>query len=142
MAFHRILVADDDASIRGLIRAVLREIFEVDEASNGDEAIDRLRRERYDAVILDLMMGPGTGLDVLSAVKTERPGEKFIIIVSATSQASIDKLEHDNIFAKLRKPFDINELLAAVRRCCLLKAGAGLSVDSRGNVAGGKATAP
>jgi DNA-binding response OmpR family regulator len=118
MSPARVLVADDDASIRGLVRTLLRrENFEVDEASNGDEAMRRMRAERYDAVVLDLMMGPGSGLDVLDAIKVERPGEKFVIVVSATSQASIDRLEGDNIFAKLRKPFDINELLGAVRKC-------------------------
>lgn len=94
-----------------------RDGFDVHEASNGDEVMNRMRVERYDAVVLDLMMGPGSGLDVLDAIKAERPGEKFVIIVSATSQASIDKLESENIFAKLRKPFDINELLGAVRQC-------------------------
>lgn len=76
-----------------------------------------MRGERYDAVVLDLMMGPGSGLDVLDAIRIERPGEKFVIVVSATSQASIDRLESNNIFAKLRKPFDIDELLSAVREC-------------------------
>jgi two-component system nitrogen regulation response regulator GlnG len=118
MSPPRVLVADDDASIRGLVRTLLRrERFEVDEASNGDEVMRRMRAARYDAVVLDLMMGPGSGLDVLDAVKAERPGEKFVIVVSATSQASIDKLESSNIFAKLRKPFDINDLLGAVRQC-------------------------
>lgn len=112
----RVLVADDDASIRGLVRAVLRQDgFEVVEASNGDEVLERMRAERYDAVILDLMMGPGSGRDVLEKVSEERAGEKFIIIVSATSQAAIDRLDNDKIFAKLRKPFDINELQRVVR---------------------------
>lgn len=117
MSPFRVLVADDDASIRGLVRTLLRrESFEVDEASSGDEVMSRMRGERYDAVVLDLMMGPGSGLDVLDAIRIERPGEKFVIVVSATSQASIDRLESNNIFAKLRKPFDINDLLGAVRQ--------------------------
>jgi DNA-binding response OmpR family regulator len=90
---------------------------EDDEASNGNEALARLRGEHYDAVVLDLMMGPGSGLDVLDAVRADRTGQKFIIIVSATSQASIDKLVDDSICARLRKPFDIHELLDAVLRC-------------------------
>jgi DNA-binding response OmpR family regulator len=118
LTLPRILIADDDASIRGLVRTLLsRESFQVDEASSGDEAMNRMRDERYDAVVLDLMMGPGSGLDVLDAIKTDRPGHKIVVVVSAASQASIDKLEDNNIFAKLRKPFDIGELLGAVRRC-------------------------
>ncbi len=63
------------------------------------------------------MMGPGSGFDVLTAIRDEPLREKYIIVVSATSQASIDKLDDESIFAKLRKPFDVDELLGAVRRC-------------------------
>ena len=110
---------DDDIAIRGLVRVVLRrESFEVEEAENGHEAIARIRIKKYDAVVLDLMMGPGSGFEVLDALNDHHPGEKCVIVLSATSQTAIDKLQSDNIFAKLRKPFDINELLGAVRQCC------------------------
>lgn len=85
---------------------------------NGREALARIRIKRYDAVVLDLMMGPGSGFDVLQALNDDRSGGKNVIVVSATSQTAIDKLESENIFAKLRKPFDINELLVVVRQCC------------------------
>lgn len=114
-----VLVADDDTAIRGLVRAVLRdEVYEIDEAKNGDEAVNRLRQKRYDAVILDLMMGPGSGFDVLDTVHECRPGEKIVIVVSATSQPVINQLDTENVFTKLRKPFDVYELLLAVRTCC------------------------
>ncbi len=119
MASLSVLVVDDDASIRGLVRIVLRrERFEVDEASNGNEALARLRIKKYDAVVLDLMMGPGNGFEVLDALNDHRPGEKCVIVVTAATPAVIDDLRSDNVFAKLRKPFDINELVGQVRRCC------------------------
>ncbi|HVT02723.1 MAG TPA: response regulator [Thermoanaerobaculia bacterium] len=112
------LIVDDDESIRGLIRTLLQlEKFEVDEASSGNEAIGRLRMRHYDVIVLDLMMALGSGFDVLEASEAERPGEKFVIVVSATSQAAIDKIEGAQIVAKIRKPFDIEELLSAVRQC-------------------------
>ena len=118
MPARSILIADDDAAIRGLLRAMLRDDkFEVDEASDGGEAMARMRIKRYDAVVLDLMMGPVNGFKVIEEIRAERPGQKFIIVVSATSQASIDKLEDESIFAKLRKPFDVHALLQAVRQC-------------------------
>ena len=118
MSRQRVLIVDDDVSIRGLVRTVLlREELEVDEAANGQEAIGQLRVKRYDVVVLDLMMGPGNGYDVLDALKIQRPGEKFVVVISATSQTSIDKLDSDIVCAKLRKPFDINDLVGAVREC-------------------------
>ena len=118
MPARSILIADDDAAIRGLLRAMLRDDkFEVDEASDGEEAMARMRIKRYDAVVLDLMMGPVNGFKVIEEIRAERPGQKFIIVVSAASQASIDKLEDESIFAKLRKPFDVHALLQAVRQC-------------------------
>lgn len=95
-----------------------RERFEIEEAANGQEAIGRIQIKRYDAVVLDLMMGPGTGFDVLQSLKDHRPGEKCVVVISATSQRAMEQLESENIFAKLRKPFDIDELLGAVRGCC------------------------
>lgn len=114
-----VLVADDDEAIRRLLGLILtRDGFDVEEAANGREALDRLRRKDYDCMILDLMMGPGTGFDVLDTVKRERPGRRFVVIASATAARTIDQLDSDNIVAKIRKPFDITELLHVVRKCC------------------------
>ena len=93
------------------------EKFDVDEAGNGEQTIERMRAKRYDALVLDLMMGPGSGQDVLDEMKVRRPGEKFVIVISATSQAAIDIIGEENICAKLRKPFDIHELVQAIRLC-------------------------
>lgn len=118
MAKRAVLIVDDDSSIRGLVRAVLRkENFDVDEANSGNEAITKLEARRYDAVVLDLMMGPGSGFDVLDTVKTQRPGEKFVVVLSAASQKTINNLEAENVCAKIRKPFNVDELLCAVREC-------------------------
>ena len=112
------LVIDDDASVRGLLRTVLhRESFDVEEALNGREAILLVRRKRYDTIVLDLMMGPGNGFDVLEAVKAEWPGEKCVIVLSAASPAMIEAVPADAVHAKLRKPFDLDELIHAVREC-------------------------
>jgi DNA-binding response OmpR family regulator len=115
---QRVLIVDDDSSIRTLVRRVLvREAMEVDEAANGEEAVGYLRNKHYDAILLDLMMGPGNGFDVLNALKELRPGEKLVIVMSAASQAMIDEAGRENVGATLRKPFDIDALVSAVRDC-------------------------
>jgi DNA-binding response OmpR family regulator len=113
-----VLVVDDDASIRAMIRAVLQlDGFEVEEVGSGNQAIARLREKLYDAVVLDIMMGGGSGQDVLQALAVERPNQKCVVVISATSQPNIDKIEIANVKIKLRKPFNISELVDAVNKC-------------------------
>jgi DNA-binding NtrC family response regulator len=113
-----VLVVDDDSAIRGLVRAVLqREHFDVEEAHTGHQAIARIGERHYDAVVLDLMMGEGSGHEVLDVLSRARPGVKCVVVISAASTASIALIEAANVEAKLRKPFDIDALVDAVRRC-------------------------
>ena len=113
-----VLVVDDDRAIRSLVRVVLeREKYQVAEAATGNEAIALLRRKSYKAIVLDLMMGEGTGEDVLTMLAEERPNAKCVVVISAMSAAMLEKTKSMNIVAKLRKPFDINDLANAVRRC-------------------------
>ena len=114
----RVLVVDDDRSIRSLVNTLLEhEGFEVSDAESGSDAIAALSRDPYDAVVLDLMMSEGNGGDVLKAIAIQRPDTKCVVVISATSCANIDAVDDANVETKLRKPFDIHELLAAVRRC-------------------------
>lgn len=113
-----VLVVDDDDSIRELVVTLLRrEGFAVDDVRSGHDAISALEEKQYDAVVLDLMMRDGTGHDVLQRVSVQRPNVKCVVVISATSPANIDALDSPNIEAKLRKPFSIHDLLAAVHNC-------------------------
>jgi CheY-like chemotaxis protein len=112
------LVVDDDDAIRGLIRTVLmRHGFEVEQAANGHDAIDRIKSKRYDAIVLDLMMPNGIGDDVLDAIAIELPDVKCVVVISAAAAARIENIVSANVVAKLRKPFDIDELVDAVEKC-------------------------
>ena len=112
------LIVDDDKAIRGLVRALLRRHgFDVDEAAGACEGAACIRTKRYDAVVLDLMMPDGTGEDVLRFLATQRPDAKCVVVISATAMTRIDQIDAANVVAKLRKPFDISDLTAAVERC-------------------------
>ena len=113
-----VLIVDDDASIRTMVRAVLqRNGFEVEDVGSGNQAIACIREKLYDAVVLDIMMGNGSGQDVLQALALERPNQKCVVVISATSQPNIDKLDIANVKITLRKPFNISELVDAVNKC-------------------------
>lgn len=113
------LVVDDDANIRRMIVAALRrEGYAFIEAPNGREALDLMRSEHPDVVVLDLMMPVLSGWDVLR----ERLGDDQlmripVIIISANRDPEVAHAVDKGICAFLPKPFDIGALSALVRSC-------------------------
>lgn len=111
----RVLVVDDDDAIRVMVERVLRrEKFEVDSARDGFEAIEKLSRNDYGTVLLDLMMPRVDGHGVLRFLEKEMktPAPK-VIVMTANLQSASEAVELiDGIIAK---PFDIRQLVAHVR---------------------------
>jgi DNA-binding response OmpR family regulator len=117
MTPKRILVTDDDASIRRLVTAILRRVhYQVDIATGGRDALEKIDRTRYDVVLLDLMMPDVSGFDVLAQLQVRDPDRRFVIIMSAAAHAVASTVGL-NVFAALRKPFQIADLIATVGAC-------------------------
>lgn len=117
---RRVLVADDDPAILDLVRAVLKRArYDVDTAANGGEVLAKVTTTRYDVVLLDLMMPEISGFDVLERLPPRDPFlEKFVVIMSAMSPETIAKVaDAENVFAALRKPFEIDVLVSTVDAC-------------------------
>jgi CheY-like chemotaxis protein len=113
-----VLVVDDDVAIRILVtRVLVRGGFAVTEALDGQVAIEKLAREQFDAVVLDLMMPRATGFDVIAYIRDRLPRRQCVIVVSAAAESLLNTVDDTVVRAKLRKPFDIEALVAAVRSC-------------------------
>ena len=79
----RILVADDhDTLRRGLSLALSAAGHEVEEASNGNAALERLHESSFDVVLSDLKMGGSDGLDVLRTTKSLHPTVSVILMTA------------------------------------------------------------
>lgn len=116
----RVLVVDDDAAIRRMIVAALRRegTYAFLEAANGKDALDLMRGEHPDVVVLDLMMPILSGWDVLRERSHDATIRKIpIILVSANRDPEIATAVDAGICAFLPKPFDIAALSALVRSC-------------------------
>jgi two-component system OmpR family response regulator len=111
----RILVADDDGHIREVVRFALAQAgFEVAEARDGREAIDRLAAGGIDLVVLDILMPEADGLEVCRRVR--RTSNVPIIFLSSKDD-ELDRVLGLELGADdyLSKPFSPRELLARVR---------------------------
>ena len=116
----RILVVDDDDAIRNMVERVLRrERFEVESARDGFEAIEKLSRNEYGTVLLDLMMPRLDGHGVLEFLdRQQMPETPAVIVMSANLQSALDTQRAPAVRKILPKPFDIRQLVAHVRECC------------------------
>lgn len=79
----RVLVADDHAVVRRGLREMLAETGDIEvaaEAATAAEALERVRRERFDVVIIDLSLPGRNGLDLLREIKGERPDVPVLIL--------------------------------------------------------------
>ena len=116
-----VLVVDDDPSIRKMIMAALRRDavpYRFLEAPNGREALDTMRAEHPDVVVLDLMMPVLSGWDVLRERAEDRKLMEIpVIVVSANREPEVATAVTAGICAFLPKPFDIGALTALVRSC-------------------------
>jgi two-component system, NtrC family, nitrogen regulation response regulator GlnG len=114
---NRILVADDEESMRRVMREVmLREGYEVETATNGLEAVQKVRESDFDLVILDVKMPQMDGLTALREIKRVRP-DLIVVIITAhgSSQTAIDAVR-EGAYDYFSKPFEVSEMRIVVRR--------------------------
>lgn len=129
----RILVVDDDATIRTLLRRLLTiEGYSVDEAADGATAMAKLDAHRPDLLLLDIMMPGQDGLDVLEAVR--RTSDLPVILLTAKGDEADRVLGfHFGADDYVVKPFSTAELFARIaallRRSGASRAGGQLHFD-------------
>ncbi len=115
-----ILVVDDELNVRQLLSKVLeKEGYQVYTASDGLEGLELLQTTSIDIIISDIKMPRMTGIEFLHRVKEMEPEIGFILITAfATMETAIDALK-SGAQDYVTKPFDITEILSAVKKLCL-----------------------
>jgi two-component system, OmpR family, KDP operon response regulator KdpE len=115
MSAGRILVVDDDPQIRRVMRVTLTgQGYEVDDAKSGESALEKIRDQRFDLVLLDMNM-PGMG--GLEACRSIRSHSEIGIIMLTVRDSEVDKVEALDAGADdyVTKPYNPPELLARIR---------------------------
>ena len=114
---NRIMVVDDEESIRLMLRRVLSSTqYEVHEAANGLEALNRIKKETYSAILLDLKMPQINGLQVIKKMR-EMDINTPTIMMSAygTIPEAVEAMKLGAV-DYLVKPFDLDELKMTLER--------------------------
>ena len=113
----RVLVLDDDASMQRLVAALMRHAgYTVDVVSGGAEALDRMERFDYRALLLDVMTPTQGAATVIRHLKEKQPHLLRRVVLVTASPDSLLKSFASDVFAVVRKPFDAAELTAVIGR--------------------------
>jgi DNA-binding response OmpR family regulator len=110
-----VLICDDEASLRELVRVSLNGRYKVVEADDGHACLETIRRTRPDVVLLDLMMPRKHGLDVLADLRADAEvSDTPVIVLTAQPSATDDALKQgaDRV---IEKPFEPDAIDAAVK---------------------------
>lgn len=113
----KILVVDDEPPLRELVVVTLGDAYACDEAPNGDAALKLLRKQRYDMVVLDVMMPGRSGIDVLREMRADEALRDVPVVVMSAWQSTedIDAALAAGANGFLPKPFRVEDLDSTVR---------------------------
>src|SRR5688500_16080778 len=113
----RILIADDHDSLRrGLAQALSEASHDVEEAPNGNAAIEKLHESFFDVVVSDLKMGGSSGLDVLKTAKQLHPSCAVILMTAFGSVSTAVEAMKSGAFDYVQKPFEVEEMEVKIEK--------------------------
>jgi excisionase family DNA binding protein len=116
-ARKRVLVVDDEASIRDLLSKTLALAeYDVDTAGDGNAALDRMRTAGYDLLIADLKMPGMDGLTLIRQAKKMKADLPIIIITGFSTESSAIEAVNLGVAGYLTKPFRVPQVLAAAAK--------------------------
>ena len=115
----RVLVVDDDQSIRQLVCTIARrQGVEAECVADGAEAIEKLGENEYALILLDLMMPRVDGFAVIEYLRDHPPSAKpIVLVVTAYADQKFKKVDPDIVAGVVRKPFEVADLGNLIRLC-------------------------
>ncbi|MDC0534232.1 response regulator transcription factor [Francisellaceae bacterium] len=126
----KILIVDDEPQIRKFLKKALLVLgYDAEDGVNGEHALQVLKEHQPDLILLDLGLPDIDGQDLLVLIR-----EKYntpIIVISARSEShEIVKALENGANDYVKKPFDMPELLARIKKCLLASSNLGCTIDS------------
>ncbi len=114
---YRVLVVDDDADLRLIVASALSEShFQVDQASDGEEAVNRVRAGKYDLVLLDVNMPRLSGLEALKEIKAHDPSIIALVLTAFANIRDAVEATKEGAYNYLEKPIKAENLVYMVEK--------------------------
>ena len=116
MNMSKILIIDDERAIRRALREILEfEEFEVDEAENGREGLDKAKADNYDIIFCDIKMPELDGMEVLDGLLKSKVDSPVIMISGHGNIETAVQAIKKGAFDFIEKPLDLNRILVTIR---------------------------
>lgn len=117
MSKRKILIVDDQFGIRILLNEIFqKEGYKTYQAANGVQALDIVKNEEPELVILDMKIPGMDGLEILKRLKAKNKDIKVIIMTAYGELDMIQEAIDHGALTHFAKPFDIDDILEAVRK--------------------------
>lgn len=115
----KILIIDDERSIRRALREILEfEKFEIEEAENGKEGLEKAKNESFDVIFCDIKMPQMDGMEVLDdLIQAEVATPVIMISGHGNIETAVESIKK-GAFDFIEKPLDLNRILVTVRNAC------------------------
>jgi two-component system, NtrC family, response regulator HydG len=111
----KILVVDDEKVVRDFLsRLFLLKGITAMTSDSGFQAIEIMKKEDFDFVFLDVRMPGMDGVQTLKELKKIRPATKYVMMTGYSVDDLLEEAKKENILASIKKPFDINQIIAFV----------------------------
>ena len=112
----KILIVDDEADLRGLLKSILETDYVVTEAENGTALKKLFTGEAPDIVLLDLNLPDASGLDLLPLIKKSWADTEVVVLTGAATFETAVEATKRGAFHFITKPFDTQHLLVTLER--------------------------
>ena len=114
-SFKRILIVDDEETVRDSLSLLLKDTYHVEKAACADEALALVQRDPHpDVVLLDVLLPGSSGLSLLKSIRDLNPKIAVVMLTGAGSVKGAVEAMQIGARNYLSKPFDISEMLAAL----------------------------
>jgi len=111
-----ILIVDDEVGPRESLRMILKPIYDIYTASNGDEALQVIQKENIDLVTLDLRMPGLSGIDVLREIKKIKADVEVIVITGYGTLTNAQEAIRYGAGDFISKPFNVADIIAIISK--------------------------
>ena len=112
----KLLICDDELGVRESLNLILENNYDLDFVATGHEAIQKVKDNTYDGILLDIKMPEKDGLETLEEIRSISPDVKVIIVTGYQSVETAAKAVKLGALDYITKPFESSEVLEKVAR--------------------------